>query len=278
MAFLIYLLLFYKMNKYNRDMKKNYLYCSLSLLALLLSSCGGGRGRTSKSTSQSSSGDYSLPQGELSFSEYKRIVLNAVEVEKAKMSKVTYNPGESQPISITTRYNDGYYQSYQDVSSMNLGYNEVSIYAYSTHNFEHNYYAYEVDGQITGSINEYVSTEEENDNYIFTFGYGQIGISPAAFIACYSGIGVAGLDQVEINEITASGNHLSFIMDNYANSEGMKLFINVDINSFGGFETVEMRFKNNEMYPENVLIRMSSEFETRDNPPQKLIDLFMLYN
>lgn len=256
-------------------MKKNYLYFSLSILALLLSSCGGGgRSRTSRIITS----DYSLPKGELTLNEFKDVVFNAVEVEKELMSKAKVSiPSQGQEMLMTV-YKNGYYQASQDVSAFDYGYNEVNLYAYSNSDYSRNYYVYEEDGVLEDTIYEYNSSEY-NDPYIMVYGYGQIGTNPAAFVACYSGLGMNDPGIIEPDDMRiGDDDHLYFTIRNYGNSEGMNLFFDVTLTSFGGFSKIEMYFDDNVMFQNNEKIYFYSLFNERNDPPQKLIDIFRQYN
>lgn len=127
-----------------------------------------------------------FPTGPLSREQVLGIVSRAVEREKtaAIKSEVSNDPNMG---SLEVLYYRGGYRSYTNylISPPNSHYDVVS---YVTPDYSEVYYASRTDSNPYGSVSTY-STPDYNDQFIYAYGYGQIGISAAAFVACQSMIG-----------------------------------------------------------------------------------------
>ena len=146
-------------------------------------------------------------EGQLTKDELRTIILKAVDMEKNYMSSVFIEGANGEPstsISITT-YNNGY-RLYVDPNG--------KVASYCPPDYSHAYYRTSYGGEPYGNINDYIS-EYVNDNYIYAFGYGQIGANPAALVACQSFLCYKNLDfnpndalcQKENNNYIVTFNH-----------------------------------------------------------------------
>lgn len=262
---------------------KKLIICTFVMAPLALCACGGPNSRrSSRSSSGSSSSEpYSFDgiDKDLTYEEFKQIVINAAHVERDRMSKIVFLDGDGVFISENNyieRFNGRYYYSHSE-SEVNGEKYVNEIYAYSTADWQHNYYCYKATNGEISSINDYVS-DGATDQYIFTFGYGQLGFHPASFIACYGGMVSKGgaLGSVTFSNMHQSGNVVEFVMNNYAGSEGVDLIGSMTLTNFGGCELLSFYMTNNPAL--SVTVNAKTIFDNRNDPPQEIVNIFKDYN
>ena len=213
----------------------------------------------------------------LSSSKFEEIIYKAVEEEKNKMSSVSFEAESSENRWINNnmlikRYNNRYYRYTTGQNS-----DPYYICAYSTSDYQHNYYGYCDENYNAYDVNEYFSGDNSQDQYIYTFGYGQIGFNPASFIACYS-IQLKVFNPqsiIEVTNIKQKGNNLSFTTLNYGKSEGMNMFCDVTLNSSGGITKLVITFENNPTFIGSITANVT--YGKRENAPAEIVQLFSNY-
>ncbi len=265
---------------------KKLIICTFVLSSLALCACGGQSSRRRSNSSSATSTIHSSQQGsvdnvdkDLSYEEFKNIVINAAHVERDRMSKIVYLDGDGTYVSENSyieRFNGGYYHSYSE-SEVNDEKYVSEIYAYSTPDWQHNYYCYLNDNKQISSISDYVS-ENVTDQYIYAFGYAQLGFHPASFIACYGGMifKSGGLPSVTFTDMHQTNNVVSFVMQNYGGMEGVNLIGTITLTGFGGCDQLNFTMTNNP--PFTGYITVKTIFDNRQDPPQEMVNIFQEYN
>ena len=157
------------------------------------------------------------------------------------------------------------------------GYEPEDIYAYSTPDWEHNYHCSKTTENGFSNIEDYIYSEA-HDQYIYAFGYGQIGFNPASFIACYGGMifDDGFIPGTYFSGMHQRGNQVTFVLNNFAGSENMSVIGTMLLTSFGGCEKLSFYMTNNPgMSGEINIITI---FDNRNDPPREVVEAFMIYN
>lgn len=238
-----------------------------------LSPSNSSKRKTKSSSSGISESAVRYKIGSLSSEEVEEIVLRAVEMEKNYMSSVVMvdDNGEITSGIQITAYKNGY-RLYESVSQSGDETVTTKIVSYCPANYSHVYWTRydEENGDL--SISDYI-TDSFNDQYIYAYGYGQIGANPAALVACQSSIGMKER-TFQSRDATCEKTNDHYIVSFKANRmDDFEFSWKMTINSFGGLELLQMGIQGNEVSAGGY----KTIFGEREEASQKIINLFKDY-
>ena len=214
-----------------------------------------------------------FPTGPLSREQVLGIVLRAVEREKtaAIKSEVSDDPNMG---GLEVLYYRGGYRSYTAFWEAPTPNSHYDVISYVTPDYSEVYYASRTDSNPYGSVSTY-STPDYNDQFIYAYGYGQIGISPAAFVACQSMIGYKNNTSYSTSNAqayyNASGDYVleftAYRIDNYFFRWEMTLDEN------GGMTYLRYAFNTTDLPTTGI----RTYFGVRYDAPAEIINVFKDY-
>ena len=215
----------------------------------------------------------SYTPGSISSDDLASIIRKAVDIEKKYLTKVSIDTSD---FLLIERFNDGYYH----YNVKYPGPHGLDVYAYSTSDFSHNYYCMTQDGGETYSDISDSVVSDTDDQYSALFGYGQIGINPAAFLACQSGLIYYSFDFDTFNRVCKKTVE-SYIVTFSCRQLGGSVYFAFEayINKYGGIDYLRMgngTTTDVEIIPESGGYK--SSFGSRVDAPQFLVDMFGAYH
>ena len=246
---------------------KNKLGKLLTISAVFLLSACQLTPKIPSSSDKEESQEVSYSEGNLTNDELKTIILKAAQMERDYMSSVVLEGDSGVGIgdnnfSITT-YNGGY-RLYET--------GDYKIASYCPSDYSHVYFRMSNNNQPFGDVGDYI-TDSVNDQYIYAFGYGQIGANPAALVACQSYLCFKNLEFDPKDAFCKKENDNYVVSFNNFIGGETNLYWEMTINNLGQLIFLRVGVNTNKFSG-----GYRSLYEKRQDAPQEIVDLFASYN